>query len=411
MSAGSIGTEEHKAHERRLAARSLLMQPVLTAARHPEQLALVRKHSPQLKRMFTTMLGYQLVVEPTFARLLKAPLSADTVPRPALTRNDKRFTARTYSYLALVCASLLAPQTGDQVLMSALVEQARADAVTAGIALADDLGASRDLVRAVDMLVDWGVLTETDGSVAGWETRQEEALLDVHRPLLPHLLSRALSGFDSPAALLDGAQSDPLEPEQPRRSLRRKLVENPLVRREDLTDAERDVLSRERREVARVLDESFGLVLEARSEGVLAYDPDEAVSDVAFPGSGTVAHAALLLVNALTDEARPTAGDTATFASRTVPGVRVPWSAVEANIDLIIEQYGSAFAKGYVEKPSSLMQEAVLLLESVSIVVVDEDGLVLHPAAARYRPEPHRAPTRTRAMRRIGDQQTPTLFG
>lgn len=387
------------------------MQPVLTAARHPEQLALVRKHSPQLKRMFTTMLGYQLVVEPTFARLLKAPLSADTVPRPALTRNDKRFTARTYSYLALVCASLLAPQTGDQVLMSALVEQARADAVTAGIALADDLGASRDLVRAVDMLVDWGVLTETDGSVAGWETRQEEALLDVHRPLLPHLLSRALSGFDSPAALLDGAQSDPLEPEQPRRSLRRKLVENPLVRREDLTDAERDVLSRERREVARVLDESFGLVLEARSEGVLAYDPDEAVSDVAFPGSGTVAHAALLLVNALTDEARPTAGDTATFASRTVPGVRVPWSAVEANIDLIIEQYGSAFAKGYVEKPSSLMQEAVLLLESVSIVVVDEDGLVLHPAAARYRPEPHRAPTRTRAMRRIGDQQTPTLFG
>ncbi|HEX7305292.1 DUF2398 family protein [Lentzea sp.] len=261
----------------------------------------------------------------------------------------------------------------------------------------------------MDLLVDWGVLTETDGSVARWDARQEEALLDVHRPLLPHLLSRALSGFDSPVALLGGAVSDPLEPEQPRRSLRRKLVENPLVRREDLTEAERDVLSRERREVARVLDESFGLVLEARSEGLLVHDPDEVVSDVAFPGSGTVAHAALLLVNAINDEFRPAAGDTVTVAGRAVPGVRVPWSAVEANIDLIIEQYGSAFAKGYVEKPSSLMQEVVQLLESVSIVVGDEDGLVLHPASARYRPEPHRAPARTRAMRRIGDQ--PTLFG
>src|SRR4051812_16643453 len=99
------------------------MRPFVTAAGQPDHLALVRKHAPQLKKMFMTALGYQLVVESTFARLLKSPLSQDTVTRPVLSRSDKPFTSRTYAYLALVCASLLSSSTTDQVLKSSLVEQ------------------------------------------------------------------------------------------------------------------------------------------------------------------------------------------------------------------------------------------------------------------------------------------------
>ncbi|WP_424185841.1 TIGR02678 family protein [Actinokineospora sp. G85] len=401
MSTKPTSTEEHNAQERRTAVRALLMRPVITAGRHREDLHLVRKHAAQLKRTFTAMLGYQLVVEPSFARLLKSPLSADTAPRPALAHNGRPFTARTYACLALVCASLLSPQTGEQVLMSSLIEQVRADAVTAGVDLDDAIGGRRDLVRAITLLVEWGVLTETDGSVTAWDTQKEDALLDVHRPLLPHLLSRALLDVPSADALLNGEHADSAEPEQPRRELRRRLVENPLVRREDLSDAERDVLTRERRELARVLEEQFGLTLEARAEGVLAYDVEETVSDVPFPSTGTVARSALLLIHALADDLRGKAGDTAMVGGREVPGVHVPTSVVEANVELLIEQYGSAFASQYSDNAALLAAEAVKLLESVCLVVAVDDGIVLHPASARYRPEPQRAPARTRASRRL----------
>src|SRR5205085_4926348 len=112
--------------------------------------------------------------------------------------------------------------------------------------------------HAIQLLVDWGVLTETEGTVTSWGLRQEEALLDVHRALLPHLLAGSLADVTDPAVVTDPQWRSQPGPEQPRRSLRRKLVENPLVRREDLTDAERDVLSRERTELARVLEDTFG---------------------------------------------------------------------------------------------------------------------------------------------------------
>ncbi len=386
------------------------MHPILTSARHPEKLTQVRKHAVQLKRMFTTTLGYQLVVEPTFARLLKTPLSPATSTRPAKSHTGRPFAPRTYTYLALVCAGLLASTTADQILMSALVEQVRADAVTAGIEVEDSIAERRDLVRAIGLLVEWGLLTETDGSVAGWETRQDEALLDVHRSLLPHLLTRSMSDVVSPSQLIGGSHGDAAGAEQPRRGLRRKLVENPLARREDLTESERDVLSRERRELTRMLDESFGLIVEARAEGVLAYDVEERLSDVAFPGVGTVAHAALLLINALADDLTAKAADTVVVRGRTVPGVFVPWRVVDSNVELLIEQYGRAFGSGYTADPSVLRAEVVRLLESMSLAVSMEGGLALHPATARYRPEPHRAPARTRAMGRLDEDSQEALF-
>lgn len=116
-----------------------------------------------------------------------------------------------------------------------------------------------------------------------------------------------------------------------------------------------------------MLDESFGLVVEARAEGALAYDVDEELSDVRFPGSGTVAHAALLLVNALADELRQTAESATVVDGHTVPGALAPWSLVASTTELLVEQYGGTFAKQYATNADLLQSEVVGLLASMCL--------------------------------------------
>lgn len=396
MSPGS--TAQHEAAERRLAARTLLACPVLTSHRQPDELALVRRHSAALRSTFAKLLSYHLVVETSFARLVKTPPSGDSPLRPVQRGDSPPFTPQTYALFSLACASLLTPGTGEWLLISSLVEQVRADAVSAGVALRDTPSENRRLVQAVGLLIDWGVLTETDGSLSAWSERREEGVLQIHRPLLPHVLPRSLRDV---ASLADLAARLPSGASEPRRSLRRRLVENPLVKREDLPEDERDVLSRERSELTRLLEEHFGLTLEVRAEGALAYDTEGTLSDVAYPGPGTVRQAALLLTDALTDLARPsaashhvpggTAGD--------VPGLLTPWGTVSSELGGLVSRYSKAWAGAYVADPARLQKEVVALLESMSLARSLPGGLVLHPAVARYRPEPHAQPTR--AARRL----------
>lgn len=389
--------------ERRDAARALLRSPFLTAATDAELLRLVRKHATALVSTFGTLLGYPLVIEAGYARLIKAPLTADAPARPARRAAGGEFTARTYAHLALLCAALLAPDTGEQVLVSGLIEQMRADAATAGIDLDASHADQRHLVAAFRQLVSWGVLEETEGSVAAWGERREEALLTVHRQTLPHLLGRPLATLTGPEELLT-AGPDVIE--QPRRSLRRRLVENPLVRREELTDAERDVLSRERRDLARTLEENFGLLLEVRAEGALAYDPDREVTDIEFPGPGTVKQAALLCVDELLRAHAPAAGVTTDLDGRAVPGLLCPWTEVTRIVTDLAGRHGRAWGADYVTAPDRLRDEAVALLVDVGLAATTKAGLVLHPAAARHRGTVEQAP-RTRAHTRLGDDPAP----
>jgi len=408
--ARSARTPEQSDTEIRQGARALLATPILTAGRHPHELALVRTHAPALKAIFTATVGYQLVVESTFARLHKGPLSTHTAPRAALRTNGAPFAPRTYTYLALLCAGLLSPPARDQVLISALVAQVRTDAVNAEIPMEDTPTERRHLVHAMLHLIDLGVLTETDGTVAGWRDRHAEALLDVARPLLPHLLTSSLADLPGPQTLLDGTAARTGAPESPRRSLRRKLVENPLVRREDLSEAERDALSRERTELARVLDETFGLTLEVRLEGALAYDVAEELTDVAFPGQGTVARVALLLTGALADDLKVTSAVSATLDGAVVPGALAGWDLVDDAVALLIEQYGDTFGAAHVADPGALTRAVVELLKSLSLARATSAGLLLHPACARYRPEPFRPPPR-HLDARAPDSAPDTLFG
>lgn len=404
-------TAAHNAAARQQACRALLLNPQLTVRSHPDELALVRRHARELKGLFATVLGYPLVVEASFARLVKAPLSEDGPVRAAKRASSREFSPRTYAYLALVCAGLLAPDTGEQVLMSALVEQLRSDAAIAGLAVDDTLAERRNLVAAIDLLVEWGALEETDGTVAGWSERREEALLSVNRALLPHLLARPVRDAESAAQLL---AADPETGEQPRRSLRRKLVENPLVRRENLTTAERDALSRERTEIGRVLEESFGLTLEVRAEGALCFDHDGELSDVAFPGTGTVRQAALLLLSELIARSGPYAGMTATVARRDAPGLACTWRDVDDILAELAGRYDKVWGADYVGDLDHLREEVISLLCAFGLADSTDDALVVHPAAARYRANPRRAPAKTRARDRLHESVVttgdPSLF-
>ncbi|EFC81068.1 TIGR02678 family protein [Parafrankia sp. EUN1f] len=393
------GTAASSARERVEAARALLAHPVLTATSHPDELSFVRLHAPALRGMFKAQLGYVLVVEASFARLFKAPLAPGAPSRPARRRDNSPFAPVTYTHLALLCAALLAPGTGEMILISALIEQVRADAATIGVRVGDTLPERRALVTAVELLVRWGVLIEADGTAMAWGERQiEEALLHVARNQLPQLLARSLTGVATPDELL---APDPQAAEQPRRSLRRRLVECPLVRREDLTDAERDVLSRERSELTRALAENFGLTLEVRAEGALAYDATGSLTDEPFPGTGTIRQAALLLVGALLAEREPRPGDTAVLRDgRAIAGLVVGWPDVEATLARLSSQYGKAWSSDALDDPRLLRDSVAATLAEVGLASILPGGLVIHPAAARYRPQPIVAPP-TRAARRL----------
>ncbi|EHK82807.1 hypothetical protein AK37_14728 [Rhodococcus pyridinivorans AK37] len=282
MSTSHASTVSGDVSGRRDAARALLQQPIVTAASERETFDLVRRHAPALKSMFADRLGYRLVVEPTFARLIKAPLEP-TSPHRALRHADgTEFGAITYACLALVCAALLEPGTGERVSVDDLLEQVRADARENGIVFGDPVSEERNLAAALRVLEEWGVIAESGhgDEVSGDEVRGDEPHLDVHRDLLSQLLDTPLHGMPGPAAALTRHEHEPAA-----LRLYRRLVEDPFVARDELDDESATILARDRHELARMLENDFGLVLEVRAEGALAYDPAGVLTDEAFPGS------------------------------------------------------------------------------------------------------------------------------
>lgn len=355
---------------RRDAARALLQQPIVTAASERETFDLVRRHAPALKSMFADRLGYRLVVEPTFARLTKAPLGP-TSPHRALRHADStEFGAITYACLALVCAALLEPGTGERVSVDDLLEQVRADARENGIVFGDPVSEERNFAAALRVLEEWGVIAE---SGRGDEASGDGPHLDVHRDLLPHLLDTPLHGMPGPAAALARHEHEPAA-----RRLYRRLVEDPFVARDELDDESATILARDRHELARMLEDDFGLVLEVRAEGALAYDPAGVLTDEAFPGSGTLKHACLLLLAELTERFGDSAATTLHVDVHTLDSVLADLAAARSR----------TWKSIYVRDLALLRRDVVALLVRLGLARPHENGLELTAPAARYRPVP-----------------------
>jgi uncharacterized protein (TIGR02678 family) len=365
--------------EQRDTARYLLRTPLVLASRDPDAHRRVRRHVDALGAMFRTYLGYRLVVDAKFARLSKAGLGPGE-GRP-FTRGSPKvaFSPRDYTYLALLCSVLLTGR--QQVLLSSIVADVRQSAAEAGIDLGGDtLAERRALVHALRQLIEWGIVTEDAGSVSEYaDDPTREALLFIERELVRHLLAVPLREVDDPDALVELASC--VAPDAARHAVRRKIVESPVVMVDDLTEAERGWLRQSQRREAQILEDNFGLRLEIRAEGVAAFDPQEELTDVAFPREGTLGQAALLAVAALVAELghRPFESPHAT--------VPVPPGLLSSVEQGLLARHGGRWSKEYTDHPERLGPDVEDLLVDVGLLARTTDGsLSLRSVAARYAP-------------------------
>ncbi|MFJ6568833.1 TIGR02678 family protein [Streptomyces sp. NPDC091292] len=348
------------AAERRTAARLLLAHPLIASdGPHADLFPLIRRHADWLGKRFQQVLGYRLLVDSSYARLFKAGLGASSGHRLERSTGTP-FTPHTYACLALALSVLVtAPE---QMLLSHLVADIRAAAADAGIELEETGRAAgkRTLVAALRQLVDWGVLIETEGHVAALaQEAGGEALITIDRELARVVvagpLSRARDGADLVRRAADPGFGGP------RTYVRRMLVETPVVHLDELTDAERDWLRTRQRREAQAFSELLGLEMEIRAEGVALVDPEEELTDLHLPGTGTVAQAALLLAEQLVERLRPQEPGHPATGGMLVIGVAVPDGLVDEVLAGLIAEYGqrSNWQRGYLEDLPSL-QEAVL---------------------------------------------------
>ncbi|MDP9436507.1 MAG: TIGR02678 family protein, partial [Actinomycetota bacterium] len=295
--------------ERRTAVRALLRFPLLTAeGPHAEEFLLVRRHREHLERLFAEGVGYRLVVEPRTARLFKAGLGDDP-SRPLRRRTasgpGRAFEPRAYALLCLTLAALT--RCPAQLLVDELVAQVRSAAADAGLDVdLDSVADRRALAAALVALLDLGVLAEREGELARWADDGALSLLDVRRDRVRLLVAASLTGVTAPDDLLASAAL-PSAAGGARVAVRRALLEKPVMSATDLTPDQAEWWSRNRHREADWFREHAGLELELRAEGAVAVDPDEELTDVVFPGSGSARHAALLVLEHLARETREAA--------------------------------------------------------------------------------------------------------
>ena len=370
------------AAERKRAIRLLLRHPFITPERpDPDGFALVRKHADGLISFFAAQLGYRLFVEPDLARLHKtSPFGSGSV-RPLLTRSGQPFDPRRYSLMCLALAVL--ERVESQVSLSQLASGVQ-------LLTASDDGfrgfdpdrypERRGFVHAVQAIADLGAISLRDGDEDGFARGGGDALYDVSPRHIAQLLvaSARPSTASDPAALTPDPYPDTDEgrARRARHSLMRRLIEEPVVYVDELSEQELVYLRAQRHTMVRNLEEWCGFEVEVRSEGLVCIDPDEHVTDLRFPSHGTVAHAALLLSEEFTQRARSHPGDgvvsrpeVATIVERLAKEHRTHWRAD------VIEKGG----------PDRLAEEAIEYLGAFSLVRTNGSGVTARPALARFR--------------------------
>jgi uncharacterized protein (TIGR02678 family) len=365
--------------ERRRAARALVRTPLLHQGAHADDLALVRRHQRELVPMFADGLGYRLVVEPSLARLVKTGLQPDAT-RGLRRRNGTPFTPRRYTLLALTLAALTRARR--QVMVDELVSGVRSAAADAGVEVdLDGITDRRALHSALTALVDLGVLSERDGDLEHWAERHTQSLLDVHRDRLAVLVAAPLATCRTPEDLLTVPEV-PSSAGGARITVRRHLVEQPVLSVEDLTEEQQGWWRRNREREREWFARWLGLELEIRAEGALALDPDGELTDLAFPGTGSARHFALLLLAELTRAARQReapAGTTRTWTP-------VATSTARSAADRVFRTWRRGLRKAHQADPDALWAEALEILAATGLVRDQGSTLEVHAAAARYAP-------------------------
>lgn len=427
------------------AARLMLLHGVVTES-YPraKALALVLQWSDELAKDFRDLFGYSLQTSARHARLLRR-LDVFDASQAFLTVKSKRpFDRRRLAYLCLILACLHRSRIEINLadLVKLLTPSANAIEHLGFDATAP--GHKDAVVDVMDWLVDRGALRISDGSMEDWARDHDhgDALFDIDHDTCAALFrpNKPLQHLVSAAGLLDtptaGTGRDPRRRFAAQRA-RRLLIEYPVVYFSD-TDAETARALRQptlAEDIARLT----GLPVERRAEGIMLVDTTGHFTDKRFPGRGGAVNrtAGLLLAKiadlredpdragslqylvpagpgeehadllSRIDMALPQGGtlevlaydpraDTGWHGDDIEPDVPehegqtslpfVEHGTLEQMISELYEEFGpSSFTNKWQADPGGLLAEAVALLADLRLVHVIPGGILVRPAAGRYR--------------------------
>lgn len=376
------------------ALRRIAVQPWLVAGRDDESMQQVRRHERQVRDALA-LLGWSLVVEPGLVRLRKSPPRrrddfAAAAPPPQI---------RSWFFLLAAASEAMPPRCG----LGDLVSEARSAAAEVGLPSTNTMSERRAIVAGLRMLIQRGIITQLDGESERFsEDENVLVLLEIHHTRLLHLIANwaAPDPVEAPGQWLAQVERQP----DLNRRMRAWMVDDAVIHSADLDAEEGDWLSRRARSVAGLsIAQRFGLHLERRAEGLLLTVPPEAyrypreLGEFRFPGTGTEAHAALLLC------------DRATVEGTTDGGPGLGWRGLAA------DEVGQKLTGLAEENPSwkgelrtnipALMDAVQQLLGGLSLLRLSEGGTWwFSPATARFEPPSggagvHRSKSRARGAR------------
>lgn len=405
------------------AVRLVLTSDLITALHpRPGTLERVLPWADQLTRDFRELFGYTLIATTHQVRLIRRLDRLNPSRGKIFTnRAGKAFDRRRLAYLCLVLGSF----------QRSRVEISLADLVRAFGPVANSIeglgfdpvvpGHKAAVVDVAGWLVERGALSLSDGSVEAWAHGEGgDALYDIDHDICAAIFkpARPVQHLTSAAGLLDGSSGSAV------RRVCRLLVEHPVVYYADLDADAAAVLRRD--DIVENLAGLTGLVVERRAEGVLLADPGGRFTDRPFPGKGgAVSRAAGLLLARIADlleepgaldeieppveaeiqrdllaridSALPEAGilrDLAWSSTEREPAPRqrperlvlVERHRLEALIDELYDKFGAAsFTAAWQQDPRGLLDAAIVLLIDLRLIRPVPGGVVLFPAAVRYR--------------------------
>lgn len=345
------------------AARRLVTDPLVLAESDPEVFLTIRRHEHKLDRWFTQRFGYRLQVTADTARLFKTTVVATRRPLRTATSQSRPFSGREYTMLALALAAVAA---GPSVIsLRDLIDEIRSAAIDAEVALTEESADRRALVAALRWMIRHGLAEEMHDRVDRYAAdRAADAVLRIRPDRIALVPLPALARSETVEQVLD--RSD--QRLSARAWMRALLLEEPVLYRTDLVDGEWAELRNRLNEESAIFGEMFGLDIEARAEGVMAIDPEDGLTDIRFPQSATVGHAALLLIDRLAaaDRTRVELGDLVEIVSDLAAEHRRFWSQL-------------------ADDPERLADAILELLQDHRLAEPDGDAVRFLPAAWRYR--------------------------
>jgi uncharacterized protein (TIGR02678 family) len=287
----------------------------------------------------------------------------------------------------VLCLALATLERADaQITLGRLAEQvvlAAADPELTGAGMTFTLQGRderTDLVSVVRLLLDLGVLSRVAGDEDAFVKDTGDVLYDVERRVLAGLLAAPRGPSTVQATAFEDRleaitaelppTTDELRNQRIRQQLTRRLLDEPVLYYDELTEAEFAYLNSQRGAITARIIELTGLKAEVRAEGIAMVDPADDLTDVRMPETGTEGHATLLLAEYL--------------ASTT--GRAVPLTELHAKVREFAGENRSYWRRSSAEPgaETELTAAALVRLEALRLITVTPETVTARPALARY---------------------------